>query len=104
MNRKLDRLGGVVRSGAGDNRHPAIGNLDAQFDHTLVLGMVSVGDSPVVPTGTRPWLPALIIRSTWRANASSSTDPSSANGVMRAGIEPLNMLVSKYCTSRPRAL
>jgi hypothetical protein len=39
MNSKFDRFRRVVRSGAGDDRNPARGNLDAQFDDALVFGM-----------------------------------------------------------------
>ena len=53
----------------------------------------SVGDSPVVPTGTRPWLPSATCHSTSSASAFSSTLPS-RNGVTSAGMEPLNMAAS----------
>ncbi len=52
---------------------------------------LSVGLSPVVPTGTIPSVPWPICQSTKAANASSSTDPSSRMGVIRATSEPLNM-------------
>ena len=48
---------------------------------------VSVGLSPVVPTGTRPCDPDEICQSTSARKAVSSNLPS-LNGVMRAGIEP----------------
>ena len=40
MLREIDGLGGRVRSGASDNRHPAIGFLDAELDDPFVLVMV----------------------------------------------------------------
>ena len=37
--RQFDRLGGRIRAGAGDHRHPALGLIDAPFHHLLVLVM-----------------------------------------------------------------
>src|SRR3546814_9631499 len=34
-----DRLGGRVRTGTGHHRHPAMGGLDADFDHALAFVM-----------------------------------------------------------------
>src|SRR5262245_625262 len=51
---------------------------------------VRVGDSPVVPHGTRPCAPWSICHSTSLWKARSSTLPS-LNGVMRAAIEPLKV-------------
>jgi hypothetical protein len=51
----------------------------------------SVGDSPVVPTGTTPCEPSPICQSTKSWKAFSSTAPF-LNGVMSAVIEPLNMM------------
>src|SRR5436189_5891096 len=48
-----------------------------------------VGDSPVVPTGTRPFVPSLICQATNFRKADSSTFPSFM-GVIKAGNEPLN--------------
>src|SRR5579859_650406 len=52
-----------------------------------------VGDSPVVPHGTRPWLPSLICQSTKDWKDFSSTAPPE-KGVMSAVMEPLNMIAS----------
>ena len=51
---------------------------------------LSVGVSPVVPTATSPWLPSATCQFTSPISAASSTLPS-RNGVISAGIEPLNM-------------
>jgi hypothetical protein len=51
---------------------------------------VRVGDSPVVPTGTRPSMPAAICSPTSRRKASSSSAPP-RNGVTSAVITPVNM-------------
>ena len=50
----------------------------------------SVGDSPVVPHGTRASVPWLICQSISARNAYSSNAPS-LNGVIKATIEPLNI-------------
>jgi hypothetical protein len=47
----------------------------------------------VVPTGTRPWHPANICRSTNALRVVKSKAPS-LNGVTNAGIKPLNMTFS----------
>src|SRR6185436_1764452 len=52
---------------------------------------LNVGDSPVVPQGTTPWVPSVICQSTKASNAFSSTFPL-RNGVISAQIEPLNMV------------
>src|SRR6185312_16241731 len=49
---------------------------------------LKVGDSPVVPQGTSPWLPCSICHETSLRNAPSSTLPFFI-GVIRAGMEPL---------------
>src|SRR5688572_23210664 len=51
----------------------------------------SVGDSPVVPTGTRPFVPSSICQETKLRKAFSSNAPSSRNGVTSAVIEPFSM-------------
>ena len=58
----------------------------------LCSSWLSVGLSPVVPTGTRPCVPSAICHSTKARKASSSTAPS-RNGVTSAVIDPLNMAV-----------
>ena len=47
----------------------------------------SVGDSPVVPTGTRPWVPCSMCHSTSDCSAGSSIAPL-RNGVISATMEP----------------
>src|SRR5436305_15133286 len=49
-----------------------------------------VGDSPVVPHGTRPSVPSLICQATNFSNPFSSTD-SPLNGVINATSDPANM-------------
>ncbi len=51
---------------------------------------VTVGDSPVVPTGTSPSMPAAICSSTSLRSASSST-ASPRNGVTSAVMTPVNI-------------
>src|SRR5580765_8180479 len=50
----------------------------------------SVGLSPVVPTGTRKWVPASICRRPRRRTAASSTLPLRVNGVTNAVPHPVN--------------
>src|SRR5215210_4353718 len=54
-----------------------------------------VGDSPVVPQGTRPWMPCCIWNSTRFSRASTSTSPF-LNGVMRAVNAPLNISLLQF--------
>ena len=56
----------------------------------LCSSMESVGDSPVVPQGTRPSVPSLICQATNFSNAFSSTAPF-LNGVISATSDPVNM-------------
>src|SRR6185295_19416710 len=56
----------------------------------LCSSMESVGDSPVVPQGTRPSVPSLICQATNFSKPFSSTAPF-LNGVMSATSDPLNM-------------
>ena len=51
---------------------------------------LSVGLSPVVPTGTSPWLPSAMCQSTSFFSVSRSSSPF-LNGVTRAGMDPLIM-------------
>src|SRR4028119_546260 len=51
---------------------------------------VMAGVSPVVPQGTRPWMPLWIWNSTIPSRASTSTSPF-LNGVTRAVNAPLNI-------------
>jgi hypothetical protein len=59
----------------------------------LCSSWTTVGDSPVVPTGTTPLDPSRICQSTKALSAASSMAPSLI-GVTKAGMEPLNMTVS----------
>src|ERR1700744_25313 len=53
----------------------------------LCPSWLTVGLSPVVPTGTRPWVPSAICQLTSERNAASSTEPF-LNGVTKAVNEP----------------
>src|ERR1700754_5307472 len=53
----------------------------------LCSSWLTVGLSPVVPTGTRPWVPSAICQLTSERNAASSTEPF-LNGVTKAVNEP----------------
>src|SRR3569832_1997299 len=53
----------------------------------LCSSWLSVGLSPVVPTGTRPLVPSAICQFTRPRNAASSTEPF-LNGVTRAVKDP----------------
>jgi hypothetical protein len=59
----------------------------------LCSSWLRVGDSPVVPHGTSPFMPSATCHSTSFLKALSSTAPF-RNGVTRAVIEPLNMTMS----------
>src|SRR4029079_8616361 len=61
----------------------------------LCSSIESVGDSPVVPHGTRPSVPSLICQATNFSNPFSSTDPF-LNGVINATSDPLNMASSDF--------
>src|SRR5205085_5579966 len=51
------------------------------------------GLSPVVPTGTRPWVPSEICQFTSERNAASSSEPF-LKGVTRAVNDPLNFVLA----------
>src|SRR5262249_14938568 len=59
----------------------------------LCSSWLRVGLSPVVPTGTRPWVPSAICQLTNPRKAASSTEPF-LNGVTRAVNEPLNVVLA----------
>ena len=61
----------------------------------LCSSIESVGDSPVVPHGTRPSVPSLICQATNFSNPFSSTEPF-LNGVINATSDPLNMASSRF--------
>src|SRR5215475_1965279 len=61
----------------------------------LCSSIESVGDSPVVPHGTRPSVPSLICQPTNFSNPFSSTDPF-LNGVISATSDPANMASSGF--------
>ena len=54
----------------------------------LCSSWLSVGDSPVVPTGTRHFVPSVTCQSTNARNVSSSNSPDMSNGVTIAVIDP----------------
>ena len=100
MHGELDRLACVLFEPA-----PAmtgtrlVRGLDADLHDARCSSCESVGDSPVVPTGTRPCDPSRICQSTKARNASSSSEPLRM-GVTSAGIEPLNMVASNKVCAR----
>src|SRR6185312_4661446 len=59
----------------------------------LCSAMDKVGDSPVVPHGTRPSVPSLICQATNFSKPFSSTAPF-LNGVINATSDPVNMASS----------
>src|SRR5271165_6167519 len=59
----------------------------------LCSSWLKVGLSPVVPTGTRPWVPSVICQPTSERNAASSTEPF-LNGVTRAVKDPRNFVLA----------
>ena len=82
----LDRLGGAVRAGAGDDRCLAPTASLTSRNSRSSSGRTSVGDSPVVPTTTSPSLPeATRARASFLA-CSKSTSPLSLKGVTMAVI------------------
>ena len=61
----------------------------------LCSSMDNVGDSPVVPQGTRPSVPSLICQATNFSNPFSSTAPF-LNGVISATSDPVNMVFLRF--------
>src|SRR5215813_12262836 len=59
----------------------------------LCSSWLSVGLSPVVPTGTRPCVPSAICQFTSERNAASSSEPF-LKGVTRAVNDPLNFVLA----------
>src|ERR1700712_1390890 len=59
----------------------------------LCSSWLSVGLSPVVPTGTRPWVPSAICHPTSARKAASSSDPF-LKGVTRAVKEPRKLVLA----------
>src|SRR5262249_37043435 len=59
----------------------------------LCSSWLRVGLSPVVPTGTRPWVPSEICQFTSERNAASSSEPF-LKGVTRAVNDPLNFVLA----------
>src|SRR5439155_16198678 len=59
----------------------------------LYSSWLRVGLSPVVPTGTRPWVPSEICQFTSERNAASSSEPF-LKGVTRAVNDPLNLVLA----------
>ena len=87
VHRQGDRFGGVVRARSRDDGNASARLVDADVDDAAVLVVLSVGLSPVVPTGTSPCEPEVICQSIKARNVGSSISPS-LNGVTSAGIEP----------------
>src|SRR5690348_5002040 len=59
----------------------------------LCSSWLKVGLSPVVPTGTRPFVPSAICQPTRERNAASSSDPF-LNGVTSAVKEPRKLVLA----------
>src|ERR1700730_5584262 len=59
----------------------------------LCSSWLKVGLSPVVPTGTRPWVPSAICQPTSPRKAASSSEPF-LNGVTRAVNEPRKFVLA----------
>src|ERR1700720_4738494 len=59
----------------------------------LCSSWLTVGLSPVVPTGTRPWVPSAICQPTSDRKAASSSEPF-LNGVTRAVKDPRNFVLA----------
>src|SRR6201993_1073047 len=59
----------------------------------LCSSWLTVGLSPVVPTGTRPWVPSLICQFTSARKAASSREPF-LNGVTKAVKDPLKFVLA----------
>jgi hypothetical protein len=84
------------------SRYPAITGTPEPLAAAMQMSMTrlcssidSVGDSPVVPHGTRPSVPSLICQATNFSNPFSSTAPF-LNGVINATSDPLNMASSEF--------
>ena len=93
MARELDRLGGDVRAGAGDTGTRPFASSMQISTTRLCSSWLSVGLSPVVPTGTRPWVPSSICQFDMRRGTPPRRRLPFANGVTRAVIEPRNGVV-----------
>src|SRR5712691_6816863 len=59
----------------------------------LCSSWLTVGLSPVVPTGTSPWVPSVICQFTSERNAASSSEPF-LNGVTKAVNDPRNFVLA----------
>src|SRR5689334_4504781 len=59
----------------------------------LCSSWLRVGLSPVVPTGTRPWVPSAICQFTRERKAASSSEPF-LNGVTKAVNDPRNFVLA----------
>src|SRR3984885_7138721 len=71
----------------------------------LCSSWVTVGLSPVVPTGTRPWVPSVICQLTSPRKAASSSEPF-LNGVTKAVNDPRKFVLAamKFSKRALRAL
>src|SRR6202047_1560744 len=69
----------------------------------LCSSWLTVGLSPVVPTGTRPWVPSAICQLTRPRKAASSSEPF-LNGVTKAVNEPRKFVFAAMDFLRTRAL
>src|SRR5258706_4963750 len=69
----------------------------------LCSSWFTVGLSPVVPTGTRPWVPSAICQSTSARNDASSSEPF-LNGVTRAVKDPRKLVLAAIDFLRTHAV
>src|SRR6476646_7837031 len=69
----------------------------------LCSSWLTVGLSPVVPTGTRPWVPSAICQFTRERKAASSSEPF-LNGVTKAVNEPRKFVLAAMDFLRTRGL
>src|SRR5580704_1647909 len=67
----------------------------------LCSSWLTVGLSPVVPTGTRPWVPSAICQLTKARKAASSSEPF-LNGVTKAVNEPRKFVLAAMDFLRTR--
>ncbi len=94
---QLDGLGGGVGAGAGDDGDAAVGGTDDPLDDLLVLFVVEGGRFAGGADGDDAVGAALDLESTSSSRVSKSTSPS-LKGVIRATMEPLNILFSRiFC-------
>ena len=83
---------------------PAASSTTSCHDADALVVASASGLSPVVPHGTRKWMPASICRRARRLTAASSSAPSRVNGVTSAVPHPVQAFASCPPTSPQRQL